>query len=230
MLPLLDGQLDDREFEMTSDSRRAANRRNAKKSTGPRTAAGKASSSRNALRHGLLARHTCLPDEDEQEFQWLRERVFADLQPVGVLEEACCDRIADAIWRLRRAGRLEREVFLFQSYGAELENETSATEVLALAETLGSDLDSEEQQFLRRVPRERLAEQDRVREETVLGLAFSRDAAGPNALGKLSRYEAAIERVLFRNLEELIGLQARRRSSALGSTAKQPEAGGGYAH
>jgi hypothetical protein len=31
----------------------AANRRNAQRSTGPRTAAGKSTSSRNALRHGL---------------------------------------------------------------------------------------------------------------------------------------------------------------------------------
>jgi hypothetical protein len=38
---------------MTSDRKIAANRRNASRSTGPRSAAGKARSSRNALRHGL---------------------------------------------------------------------------------------------------------------------------------------------------------------------------------
>jgi hypothetical protein len=40
---------------MTSDAQAAANRGNAKKSTGPRTQGGKASVSRNALRHGLYA-------------------------------------------------------------------------------------------------------------------------------------------------------------------------------
>jgi hypothetical protein len=40
---------------MMSDSRTAANRGNAKKSTGPRTQGGKARVSRNALRHGLGA-------------------------------------------------------------------------------------------------------------------------------------------------------------------------------
>ena len=40
---------------MTSDSQAAANRANAKKSTGPRTRGGKARASRNALRHGLWA-------------------------------------------------------------------------------------------------------------------------------------------------------------------------------
>jgi len=38
---------------MTSDRKRAANRRNAHKSTGPTSAAGKSQSSRNALSHGL---------------------------------------------------------------------------------------------------------------------------------------------------------------------------------
>ena len=39
----------------TSPNKIEANRRNAKKSTGPRSAAGKAKSSRNAVKHGLLA-------------------------------------------------------------------------------------------------------------------------------------------------------------------------------
>ena len=37
----------------------AANRRNSRKSTGPRTAAGKRHSARNALRHGRRARASC---------------------------------------------------------------------------------------------------------------------------------------------------------------------------
>jgi hypothetical protein len=41
---------------MASTKQIAANRRNAKRSTGPRTAAGKSRASRNALRHGLTRR------------------------------------------------------------------------------------------------------------------------------------------------------------------------------
>jgi hypothetical protein len=40
---------------MTSESKIAANRRNGRKSRGPRTAAGKSIASRNALRHGFAA-------------------------------------------------------------------------------------------------------------------------------------------------------------------------------
>ena len=38
---------------MTSDRRQRANRANAKSSTGPKTAAGKALAAQNAFRHGL---------------------------------------------------------------------------------------------------------------------------------------------------------------------------------
>jgi hypothetical protein len=40
---------------VTSDRKAAANKRNSRKSCGPRTAAGKATASRNALKHGLSA-------------------------------------------------------------------------------------------------------------------------------------------------------------------------------
>jgi hypothetical protein len=40
---------------MTSERKIAANRKNSRKSSGPRTAAGKSKASRNALRHGLAA-------------------------------------------------------------------------------------------------------------------------------------------------------------------------------
>ena len=47
------------------DKRTEANRANAKRSTGPRTAEGKARASKNALAHGLTARDIIVGDEDE---------------------------------------------------------------------------------------------------------------------------------------------------------------------
>jgi hypothetical protein len=44
----------------TSEKQKAANRRNAKKSTGPKTVEGKAAVSRNAIKHGLHSSHIVL--------------------------------------------------------------------------------------------------------------------------------------------------------------------------
>jgi hypothetical protein len=49
---------------MAPDRQIAANRENAKRSTGPRSEAGKARSARNALKHGLSAEHVVMLGED----------------------------------------------------------------------------------------------------------------------------------------------------------------------
>ena len=64
-----------------------ANRENAKKSTGPRTAAGKAASSRNRLLHGLRANKHILLDEDPEDFLILLHDLYDRFQPVGDAEE-----------------------------------------------------------------------------------------------------------------------------------------------
>ena len=48
---------------MASPAQLAANRRNAQKSTGPRTAEGKKRASLNALKHGMTAKTVVLPHE-----------------------------------------------------------------------------------------------------------------------------------------------------------------------
>ena len=50
---------------MSSTAQAIANIENAQRSTGPRTEAGKAASSHNALKHGLTAQTVLLPGEDE---------------------------------------------------------------------------------------------------------------------------------------------------------------------
>ena len=64
---------------MTSERKRIANIRNAKKSTGPKTAAGKAISSRNAIKHGLMSRDVLAPNEDAAAFETLRDALVREL-------------------------------------------------------------------------------------------------------------------------------------------------------
>mgnify|MGYP001250002086 FL=1 len=80
-----------------------ANQLNSLKSTGPRTATGKAKASGNSLKHGLLSRNLIIPGENAADFEALLEQLMAEEQPVGTLEAALVERVAVCLWRLRRA-------------------------------------------------------------------------------------------------------------------------------
>ena len=88
-----------------------ANRRNAQRSTGPRTEEGKSQSRRNALKHGILASAVLIAEgegaEDSSEFEELLENLHRDRSPVGALEDMLVERIAVCLWRQKRALRCE---------------------------------------------------------------------------------------------------------------------------
>lgn len=95
---------------MSSQKQIAANKKNAQHSTGPKTPTGKAVVALNALQHGLLSQHVCLPDEDEAALIALGKQLRHALQPVGALELVLVDRMVTALWRLRRVVAMEAEV------------------------------------------------------------------------------------------------------------------------
>ena len=96
---------------MVSEKQLAANQRNARKSTGPRTTKGKAVASKNALKHGLLSSSEPVMDgENKKEFELFRGAMFTDLAPLGQLECLFVDRIAASAWRLPRAVRVEAKM------------------------------------------------------------------------------------------------------------------------
>ena len=98
---------------MATAAQIAANRENAKLSTGPRTPEGKALSRVNAMKHGLLAEKVLtLEDGDSTEFFELYVEMHTDLDPEGRLEEMLVDRIISLSWRLMRACKIEREILL----------------------------------------------------------------------------------------------------------------------
>jgi hypothetical protein len=95
---------------MTTVKQIEANRKNARRSTGPRTPAGKARVAQNALRHGLGAMAPVLPGEDPADWEAHRAGVLLSLRPVGTLEEALACRVAVCLWRMQRAAAYETAV------------------------------------------------------------------------------------------------------------------------
>ena len=94
------------------NARARASRRNGARSHGPVTAAGRAISARNSLKHGLRARRlVLLDDEDAAAFRAFAEALRAELAPEGALQTELVARIALAAWRARRSDRVEAALF-----------------------------------------------------------------------------------------------------------------------
>jgi hypothetical protein len=102
---------DDRELAPISAARLAANRANARQSTGPRTAQGKAVASRNAVKTGLTGHTVLLPTEDAPEYERHLAAFRDEYQPIGLLECELVQSIADTFWRLARIPCLETAIF-----------------------------------------------------------------------------------------------------------------------
>lgn len=90
----------------------SANRRNALKSTGPTTEAGKQTVSQNALVHGLRAQVTVFPGEDQKEYEELADLLRSQYQPESGFEASLVDRVTHCLWRLRRGPQIEVGIFL----------------------------------------------------------------------------------------------------------------------
>ena len=88
---------------MTASAKQiAANRANALKSTGPRTASGKLASSKNALIHGLLSREMLVGGEDPADYDALLDSLVADFAPHGANEQMLVEKLAIALWKMKR--------------------------------------------------------------------------------------------------------------------------------
>ena len=95
-----------------SEKQLAANRANAAKSTGPKTAEGKARSSQNSLKHGFTASTFAVVRlEDLQEIARLKFDLMEVYKPVNSQEVFALERMALAQESIFRAARLESGLF-----------------------------------------------------------------------------------------------------------------------
>jgi hypothetical protein len=207
---------------MTSYRQIEANRRNALKSTGPKTEAGKQTSRRNAVRHGLTAETLIGALEDADDYKSFEAAITADYDAQSAVERELVLRLASLLWRLRRATMMETGLFEIQAehlgsyrqtrqlpansrdiinFGwADLDNENGTED--GVHTTFGSGIKSDD-------PKVEFAR------------CFLRLANLPNfALDRLSRYEATLWRQVGRILFALHALDRRKPQERIGSFAR----------
>jgi hypothetical protein len=122
-----------------SNSQFTANRRNAKKSTGPRSMAGKIRASRNALRHGHFSGSggyarlvtATMQDlgEDAAEYSRLLQSLMDDCQPHGISQTLLVEDLASLRWERQRLERARAALVARRVQELELKHQRASLEV-----------------------------------------------------------------------------------------------------
>jgi hypothetical protein len=201
----------------------AANRANARRSTGPRTPEGKAISSRNALSHGAYADDdTILVTAADTYLDDFR----AHFQPVGVLEEHLVDHLAALASRRQR---------LQIAMDALLELNERHALIEHLHERYGINIDNGQamgqpswQAAMRRYdghdgpdPRRPDLVSDPALDPDPILCSLAYTLSSPRA-ATLFRHEASVDRRFHATLKELATLQAQRRDAPATASTTQP--------
>jgi hypothetical protein len=100
---------------MTSFHQFEANRRNARRSTGPKTEDGKRQSRANAVRHGLTAETVVGSLEDAEDYEAFEATIISDYCAETAVERELVLRLASLLWRLRRATAIETDLLEIQA-------------------------------------------------------------------------------------------------------------------
>jgi hypothetical protein len=169
---------------LPSSAQLVANIANAKKSTGPKTEAGKNRSRLNAYRHGITGQICIFTNEDRQAFDIHCDGIREAFEPVGALELDLAQSIAEDRWRLKRARALESGIFAL-GHSAEPSNAS----------------DDE-------------AEPDPGQQQIDTALAQARTwLADGKGLQLLTLYEQRIHRSIEKNMAQIAALQTTRKAA-----------------
>jgi hypothetical protein len=120
-------------LSMTSQKQIDANRRNAQKSTGPRTAAGKSIISTNAYKHGIFAESPTIVGENTTAFATLKQSLLDRFQPATPEEEILVATITRNAWLLERFSNVEVQVWDLRLNRIDEDNEAHMLNPLAIA-------------------------------------------------------------------------------------------------
>jgi hypothetical protein len=179
---------------MTSDKQIAANRANAQKSTGPRSAAGKMKSALNSRKHGFAGNAlTVVRLEDLNEIFQLRLDALDLYRPVNSQELFAVERIAVCQMSLIRASRLEAGLF---TTCLDKALDPEGEPIHLMSPELAGDGDIE----ITRAQNRNFA----------LGEGFHRATQNPHAWLLFLRYQAQAERQYRRAIQDFDRLHALR--------------------
>src|ERR1700749_4751778 len=120
---------------MSSEKQLEANRRNARRSTGPRTEEGKKISALNARRHNLTGQVTAMTDADRIMHNAFSASIVENLAPEGAMEIQLAQRIATDSWRLNRMSAIEDNLFALghNAHSDDIETENAEIHVALTA-------------------------------------------------------------------------------------------------
>jgi hypothetical protein len=183
---------------MATEKQLLANRANARKSTGPRTQAGKARSRLNSRKHGLTAKMLIIAGENADDFDELRAELLDEHNPQLALECELVERLAGILWRLRRVPLFEAAIIdARQAHVADLNMSWEAMRSFTYQEGEDGDEDGAED-----VSKEKWSVQ--------VGQALIEDGSNGDGLGKLARHETTLMNALTKTLQMLLLLQGSR--------------------
>ena len=171
-----------------------ASRRNASKSTGPRTREGKAAVRLNSLTHGAFATDLLLPGEPAKFFRALEAGFLRKYKPVTEDERFLVNRMIMAAWRVQRLAAMETR--LLRAHVGMCAVNVEFAKSLRLFLSKPEDL-----------PEPKPGSDDSAPEDPIAH-AWLRDITTGNGMVKLSRAQTALERSFYRALHELERLRA----------------------
>jgi hypothetical protein len=119
---------------------------NGAKSRGPKSPAGKAASSQNAIKHGLFAKVILLRNESAQAFDEMTEDFVRRFEPRDDLEFTIVEQMVAATWRLSRCWSMQAQIMNLEMD----KGEDADDEALAARSFLASIGNSSAMQILHR--------------------------------------------------------------------------------
>ena len=173
---------------MATEAQNAANRRNAQKSTGPRTAEGKARASMNSLKHGIYSRADVIPGEDPADKQALFDAFCDSCHPRDAVELALVRQMADSEWRMLRFSRGEAGLIWDR--------------MNYVIDDMNHRIHPRQDTYVPSSGQEKATYQ--------LGGTYHHMAGTKDHLSSLARYESSVRRTFYLALQSLESLRRRR--------------------